>query len=133
MPITDPSMNTTEVALRFLRFVEARRIDEAAYLIDEQAKWWVQGIGEARKQDIRKAHGHIMKVTEAISFDIHQTIEQGDTVAVATTVTYRFKDGTEFASKMCVIFTVEAGRLLAGQEYMDPSVHKYFMPDFAKQ
>lgn len=128
MPISEHSISATDVAVRFLRLVEARRIDDAAELIDEAAQWWVQGIGEARKQDIRGAHGRIMEVTEAISFDIHQTIEQDDTVAVTTTVTYRFKDGTDHASRMCVIFAVAAGRLLAAQEYMNPSVHKFFMP-----
>lgn len=128
MPYPELSTAPADVAVRFLRLVEARRIDDAAELIDDAARWWVQGIGEACKHDIRGAHGRIMEVTEAISFEIHQTIEQDDTVAVATTVTYRFRDGTDHASRMCVIFTFAAGKLLAGEEYMNPAVHQFFMP-----
>ena len=129
MPVTDRSASAADIAVNFLRLVEARRIDAAADLIDDQAKWWVQGIGEVSKQAIRGAHGRIMQLTEAINFDIHQTIEQDDAVALAMHVTYRFKDGAVIESKMCVVFTVAADRLLTGEEYMDPSIHKYFMPN----
>lgn len=121
-------MSASDVAHRFLRLFEERRIDEAAALIDDAAEWWVQGIGSAGKSEIRGAHSHIMQLTDAISFDIARTIEEGDAVAIATGVKYRFKDGKEVASEMCLLFTVANGRISSGREYMDPAMQQYFIP-----
>lgn len=113
------AVGAAELAIRFLKLVEARQGEAAAEMIADDAVWWVLGLGAVCKADVLKAHAGIYQFTDRTTFDIIGQITEGDRAAIEVLVTYHFKDGRIVENPMHIAFTFLDGRIAAVREYMD--------------
>lgn len=112
-------MTNTEVAICYLRNVEAGDLESAIGLADDEATFWTAGPGVMTKAQYRNFIAPVGAMIRTFRFNLTGITTQDDRVAVEAEGFAYLTNGREYRNRYHFLFEFCNGRLHAVREYAD--------------
>jgi len=108
-----------DIAWSWFEHLNARRIDAAMAMLDDDGTWW--NVGPRTAVPIRDFKSSARQILELMPmhFTLHSAIEQGERVLLEIESRSPRPDGGEYNNRYCYVFELRGARILHVREYPD--------------
>lgn len=107
------------LALEYLNALEAGDLDSALALTNDDAVFWLPGLGEMNKARFAEFFGNVLPAIRTMQFTVRGITEDGSRVAIEADGKANLANGRIYTNQYHFLFVVRGGLLQQIREFAD--------------